>query len=400
MYNGINYRDFDRFFNMGIYSKNGMDTSNKRVTVFDTTLRDGEQSPGTKFSFKEKLKIASALEDMGVDIIEAGFPAVSNDEFHSVREINSVTSRSTVCGLSRCNDNDIYSVINTGLNYIHIFIATSDIHLRNKLKITREEAIEKIKKSIENAKKAGLYVEFSAEDATRTDMDFLIKVFKEAKASGANKINIPDTVGVMNPISMMNLISNIKENIKIPISVHCHNDFGLATANSIFGVLGGASQVQVTVNGIGERAGNASFEEVVTSLSAFMNKKTSIDFSKIYKTSKMVSEYSGMEIQKNKAITGENAFSHEAGIHVNGIINYPATYEAINPELVGRQRNIVIGKHSGKSSIQWVLNKNNMKCSDEEIKFILDEIKSDNSKRVLGEKDIINMANTIKIKGD
>ncbi len=385
---------------MGTYSKNGMDTSDKRITVFDTTLRDGEQSPGTKFSFREKLKIASALEDTGVDIIEAGFPAVSNDEFHSVREINSVASKSTICGLSRCNDDDIDSVINAGLNYIHIFIATSDIHLKNKLKITREQAIEKVKESIEKATRAGLYVEFSAEDATRTDMDFLIKMFEEAERSGAAKINIPDTVGVMNPISMTNLVSDIKKNIKIPISVHCHNDFGLATANSIFGVLGGASQVQVTVNGIGERAGNASFEEVVTSLYAFMNKKTNIDFSKIYKISQMVSEYSGMEIQKNKAITGENAFSHEAGIHVNGVINYPATYEAIDPELVGRQRNIVVGKHSGKSSINWILNKNGIKCSEEEVKFILDEIKSDNSKRVLNEKDIINMANTIKVKGE
>ncbi|WMT54405.1 MULTISPECIES: homocitrate synthase family protein [unclassified Acidiplasma] len=397
----IDSMDSNAIFNIGMYSREGFSSTGRKITVFDTTLRDGEQSPGIKFSPEEKHKIAYMLEDMGVDIIEAGFPAVSSEEFSIIKSVNSTATRAKICALARCNDGDIYSAINSGVNYIHIFIATSDIHLKNKLKISREEALKKIEHSINIAKDAGLYVEFSAEDATRTDMDFLIRAFKTAEVSGANKVNIPDTVGIMNPISMRNIVSRIKQNIDIPVSVHCHNDFGLATANTIFGVEGGASQVQVTVNGIGERAGNASLEEVVTGLAAFMNAKTNIDFSKIYNISQAVSRFSGMEIQKNKAIVGENAFSHEAGIHVNGIINSPATYEAINPEFVGRQRTIVIGKHSGRSSIEWILNKNGIKCSEDEVKYILEEIKSYNGKEAFDEDRVINLArNIIKIRGD
>ncbi len=365
-------RDYGDFFNMGEYSRLGINTEKRRIKIFDTTLRDGEQSPGVYFNENTKTNIALKLYDLGVDMIEAGFPAVSDEEFETIKGLNNIIDN--VCSLSRCNINDINKVIDSNSNTIHLFIATSDIHMEYKLKMTREEVSKRIIDSIDYAKDHGLKVIFSPEDATRTDINFLREII-----SGINNkvetINIPDTIGIMNPISMYYFIKKIREFTKNNISVHCHNDFGLATANTLSGLIAGADEVQVTVNGIGERSGNAALEEVVSSVYGFLNSYTGIKMEKLYEISKYISSESNITPQKNKAIIGENAFAHEAGIHVQGIINNSRTYEAINPELFNIKRKIVIGKHSGKAAIKYILENNGINKTDDEINDILNKIK-------------------------
>ncbi len=364
--------DYGDFFNMGEYSRLGINTEKRRIKIFDTTLRDGEQSPGVYFNKNTKTNIALKLYDLGVDMIEAGFPAVSDEEFETIKGLNNIIDN--VCSLSRCNINDINKVIDSNSNTIHLFIATSDIHMEYKLKMTREEVSKRIIDSIDYAKDHGLKVIFSPEDATRTDINFLREII-----SGINNkvetINIPDTIGIMNPISMYYFIKKIREFTKNNISVHCHNDFGLATANTLSGLIAGADEVQVTVNGIGERSGNAALEEVVSSVYGFLNSYTGIKMEKLYEISKYISSESNITPQKNKAIIGENAFAHEAGIHVQGIINNSRTYEAINPELFNIKRKIVIGKHSGKAAIKYILENNGINKTDDEINDILNKIK-------------------------
>lgn len=368
-------RDYSDFFNMGEYSRLGISTENRRIKIFDTTLRDGEQSPGVSFDKKTKTEIALKLYDLGVDTIEAGFPAVSDEEFDTIKSINKIIDN--VCSLSRCNKNDINKVIDSDSNTIHLFIATSEMHMKYKLNMNMEEVNKRIIESIDYAKEHGLKIIFSPEDATRTDINFLKKIISEI-SNKVETINIPDTIGIMNPISMYNFIKKIKEFTKNNISVHCHNDFGLATANTLSGLIAGADEAQVTINGIGERSGNAALEEVASSVYGFLNSYTNIKMEKLYEISKYVSSKSNIMPQKNKAIIGENAFTHEAGIHVQGIINNPKTYEAINPELFNIKRKIVIGKHSGRYAIKYILEKKGIKATDDEINNILIKIKNNN----------------------
>ncbi len=327
-------------------------TAGRTVRIFDTTLRDGEQTPGVALAPLDKLHIARVLDELGVDSIEAGFPANSPGEFEAVRAIAEAGLKAKICSLNRCHQADIDTSIKADVDEIHLFIATSDIHLRHKLKMTREQVLEKAVWAIDYAKAHGFTVEFSSEDATRTELAFLKLVHLKVEEAKADRIDVPDTVGSITPSAMGHLISELKQVTRVPIAVHCHNDFGLATANSLAAVEAGAAQVHVTINGIGERAGNASLEEVVMGLAAFYGIKTNVNSRKLTYASKLVSRLTGVTVQPNKAIVGDNAFAHESGIHVHGILGSPTTYEPIAPDLVGGDRRIVVGKHTGVHSVE------------------------------------------------
>ncbi|GGM73299.1 trans-homoaconitate synthase [Thermogymnomonas acidicola] len=347
-----------------------------RVVVFDTTLRDGEQTPGVAFGARDKVEIASALEEAGVDIIEAGFPAVSEEEMDAVAQVASTVSRSEVAALARCNTGDIERAINSGASLVHVFIATSDTHMHYKLRMNRDQVISRIRDSVERCSSSGIGTMFSPEDATRSDREFLFRAIATAVEAGARWINIPDTVGVMFPSSMFEMVREVHSAFSTDLSVHCHNDFGLATANTLFGIAAGARQMQVTVNGIGERAGNASLEECVLGAEAFLGCRTGIRKDRLYDLSRLVAEKSGVPVQPNRAIVGQNSFSHEAGIHVHGVINEPSTYEAFDPAIVGRRREVVFGKHSGINAVIWAFRNRGMEIDEEEARAVLRSIKA------------------------
>ena len=346
-----------------------------QVTIFDTTLRDGEQTPGVALSCEDKLRIAELLSDLGVDVIEAGFPIISTGERQAVKRIAAAGLKPRICGLARCRQEDIDAAIDCGLDYVHTFIATSEIHMKNKLKMTPDQVKAKAVESIEYAKSHGLTVEFSCEDATRTQLDFLKEMHQAVQGAKVDKINLPDTVGTMSPQAMEYLIREVMPITKVPLSIHCHDDFGLAVANSLVAVHSGARQVHVCVNGLGERAGNASLEEVVLGLLAFFGARTNIDTRKIGFISKTVSRVTGVPIPDNKAIVGNNAFAHESGIHVHGVLKDPSTYEAMSPELVGMQRSIVMGKHTGAHSVREKLSEYGVEVGEEQLTRVVDEIK-------------------------
>lgn len=344
------------------------------VVVFDTTLRDGEQSPGATLNVEEKLEIARQLSRLGVDICEAGFPIASPGDFEAVRriaeEVGPLTDGRksgqpmTIAGLARANREDIqraYDAVKVAPRHrIHTFLATSDIHLQHKLKMDREECVEQVITAVSFARSLCNDVEFSPEDAGRSDPDFLVQVLGEAIKAGATTLNIPDTVGYTTPEEFGWLINYLRENTpgadKVVWSVHCHDDLGLATANTLAGVQNGARQVEVTINGIGERAGNTSLEEVVMAIQTRpqnFSVQTNIDTTQITKTSRMVSAYTGMVVQPNKAIVGANAFAHEAGIHQDGMLKNQQTYEIMRPETVGLNASkLVLGKHSGRHAFR------------------------------------------------
>ncbi len=334
------------------------------VHIFDTTLRDGEQAPGCSMTAEEKLRVAFQLEKLGVDIIEAGFPISSEEDFLSVKTIAENIKNCQIAGLCRANFKDIdrgwEAVKHSEQPRIHTFIATSDIHLKHKLKKSRDAVLEMISAAVKHAKNYTDNVEFSCEDATRTDIDYLCKAVDIAVKSGATTINIPDTVGYTVPEEFAEIISTLIKNVPglddVILSVHCHNDLGLAVANSHAAVLAGARQVECTINGLGERAGNASLEEIVMGLKVRNDKqpfKTGINTEQIYHTSKLVSQVTGVNVQPNKAIVGANAFAHEAGIHQDGVLKHRITYEIMSPEEVGIPSNkIVLGKHSGRHAFR------------------------------------------------
>ena len=336
---------------------------NRQIKIFDTTLRDGEQSPGYSMNKKEKLRLARQLERLGVDVIEAGFPIASDGDFETVKAIAETVTESTVAGLCRTTDADIEraakAVEKAKKPRIHTFIATSDIHMKYKLCKTREEVIESAIYAVVKASSYCDDVEFSAEDASRSDPQFLYEVFEAAISAGATTINVPDTVGYALPWEFGELIKGIKENVpnidQAVLSVHCHNDLGLAVANSLFAVQNGAEQVECTINGIGERAGNASLEEIVMAIETRknnMNYTTGVNTKEIFPASQMLAQITGKGVQPNKAIVGENAFAHEAGIHQHGVLKNPLCYEIMTPESVGLTCNkIVIGKHSGRFAL-------------------------------------------------
>ena len=369
------------------------------VRIFDTTLRDGEQTPGVSLSPEKKLNIAKKLDELGVDAIETGFPVISNGERESVKMITSANLNAELCGLTRTNKKDIDAAIDCGLNYIHTFIATSDIHLEYKLKMTREQALEKAIEAVEYGKSHGLQVEFSAEDATRTDREFLKHVFGEVAKAGADRIDIPDTVGYSTPQYIGEITKDAIDATNLPVSVHCHNDFGLAVANAISGIQSGAKCAHVTINGIGERAGNASLEEFVMALNSLQFEQkweTNINTKLLYDTSRYVSKLVGISVQPNKAIVGENAFGHESGIHTHGVLNNPLTYEPISPEIVGRTRWLQVGKHAGIHGMNAMLKEYGIEPNDDQTKQILDKIKNigDQGKQVT-EVELLSIANEV-----
>ena len=349
-----------------------------KIRIFDTTLRDGEQTPGVALTPDQKLAIAQKLDELGVDAIEAGFPIISEGEMAAIKSITRAGLKAEICGLARTEKKDIDAAVEAGLKYIHTFIATSDIHLKYKLKITREQALEKAVDAVQYAKSLGLQVEFSAEDATRTDREFLKKVFKAVTEAGADRLDIPDTVGYSTPQYIAEITRDTIEATHLPVSVHCHNDFGLAVANAISAIQAGAQCAHVTINGIGERAGNASLEELVMGLQCLQFDKkyeTNINTKLLYETSRFISKTVGVQVQPNKAIVGDNAFGHESGIHTHGVLSNPLTYEPISPELVGRTRWFQVGKHAGAHGVAAMLEEYGIQPSKEQTHEILERIK-------------------------
>jgi len=336
----------------------------ERVKIFDTTLRDGEQTPGVNLNIHEKLEIAKQLERLGVDVIEAGFAIASPGDFEAVKAVAENLKNCTVASLCRAVDKDIdraWEAVKGAQNpRIHTFIATSDIHLKYKLKMTEEEVLERAVAMVKYAKKYCSDVEFSAEDASRTRPEFLFKVVEAVITAGATVVNIPDTVGYASPAEFGALIKSIMDNVKnidkADISVHCHNDLGLAVANSLAAVANGATQVECTINGLGERAGNAAVEEIIMGFNTrrdFYNVTHNIDSTQIYRTSKLVSSLTGISVQPNKAIVGANAFAHESGIYQHGVLSEKSTYEIMTPESIGLAQNrMVLGKLSGRHAFE------------------------------------------------
>src|ERR1700722_10109040 len=340
-----------------------MTADRARITIFDTTLRDGEQSPGCSMNQQEKLRLAHQLDRLGVDVIEAGFPIASDGDFESVKAIASVVRRPIIAGLARACQPDIEraweALKGAARPRIHVFLATSDIHLKYKLRITRDQCVEQAREAIRFAKSLCDDVEFSPEDATRTDTDFLCRVLDAVIEAGATTLNIPDTVGYTVPSEFGDLITTIRRRVRgienVTISAHCHNDLGMAVANTMAAVAAGARQVECTINGIGERAGNASLEEIVMAMRVRHDRypyETGIAGEHLFPASQMLSEITGVPVQPNKAITGRHAFAHEAGIHQDGVLKNPLTYEIMTPQSVGvPDSKLVLGKHSGRHAL-------------------------------------------------
>ena len=371
----------------------------RNVLIFDTTLRDGEQAPGNTMTPEEKLRLARQLDALGVDIIEAGFPAASDGDFRSVREIAAEIRRPVIAALARCHDRDIdlagEALQGAARSRIHVFLSTSDIHLEHKLKMTRAEAVERARAAIRRARRFTDDIEFSAEDASRTDFDFLVEVVTMAVAEGATTINLPDTVGYALPDEYAGMFRKVMAAVpgseRVTWSAHCHDDLGLATSNTLSAIHAGARQAEVTINGIGERAGNTSLEEVVMALHTranYLKTVTDIKTEFIHPTSRLVSMITGLLVQPNKAIVGANAFAHEAGIHQDGILKHPMTYEIMKPETIGLSTHkLVLGKHSGRHALRSHLKDLGYDLSDEELSLVFTQFKqlSDKKKHVVDE---------------
>lgn len=376
-----------------------------RVYIFDTTLRDGDQTPGVNLKLEQKIEIAKELEKMKVDIIEAGFAASSPGEFESVKTIASIIKNSIVATLCRTVKKDIdlgwEAIKNSPNPRIHVFISTSDIHLQTMMKKTRDEVLEITQEMVKYAKKYCSDVEFSAQDATRSDWQYLIKVLQTAVKSGATTINIPDTVGYTIPEEYSLLIKTILEKVEgnYIISTHCHDDLGLAVANSLAAVKAGARQVEGCINGIGERAGNTALEEVIMAIKVrkdFFNLYTNIDTTRIYHISQLVSKYSGIPIQPNKAIVGLNAFRHQSGVHQHGIVSNRMNYEIINPEDIGLSKGgiIVLNKNSGRHGLKAKLNELGFNLSEEQINTVFQEFKKlADIKGEINDQELISIVN-------
>ena len=360
----------------------------KRIIIFDTTLRDGEQSPGASLDINAKLEIARQLSRLGVDVIEAGFPIASKGDFNAVHKVASLVKGSSVCGLARALKPDIEAcakaVKPAKRPRIHVFLATSKIHMQYKLKKAESEILKQAVWAVKYARKFCDDVEFSSEDASRSDRDFLCKVIEEVIKAGAKTVNIPDTVGYAMPLEFGDLISVIKARVpninKAVISVHCHNDLGLAVSNSLSAAQNGAGQIECTINGIGERAGNASLEEIVMALDTrkdIFGITASINKKEIYKTSRLVSKLTGIVVQPNKAIVGRNAFSHESGIHQDGMLKKSSTYEIIKPQDVGfGGTKLVLGKHSGRHAFNERLKKLGFELDDRKFRALQSRYKN------------------------
>jgi len=378
-------------------AKKGMNLP-RQVRIFDTTLRDGEQTPGVSLTIEEKITIAHQLDKLGVDVIEAGFPISSKGEKESVKRIAAQELQAEVCGLARVLPQDIDAAIDCDVDMVHTFVSTSDIQREHTIRKSREEVVELTIAAVERIKEHGIKCLFSAMDATRTDLEYLSTVFKAAEEAGADIINIPDTVGVAIPPVMRHITGEVFKQVSIPIDVHCHNDFGLAVANSLAAVEAGAREVQVTVNGIGERAGNASLEQTVMALKAIYNVNTNIRTEYLYETSKLIERLTGVKMPPNMPVVGENAFSHESGIHTHGVLQKAETFEpgVMTPEMVGHRRRIVSGKHAGMHGIQAQLEQLGVKASKEQVYEITKRVKElgDKGKRVT-DVDLLAIAEAV-----
>lgn len=360
-----------------------------QVRIFDTTLRDGEQTPGVSLIKEDKLEVAKQLSELGVDIIEAGFPAASQGDFEAVQKVAEEVTGTTVAGLARSNKKDVdacrEALKSAERSRIHIFIATSDVHLQYKLKKSRQEVLESAVEAIKYAGDSFDEIQFSPEDggSGRTDFDFLTEIVTAAIDAGADVVNIPDTVGYQTPELFYQLISDLRQQVpnidKAQISVHCHDDLGMAVANTLAGISAGAEQVETTINGIGERAGNAAMEEVVMALKTradYYKKTNNINTTKIYRTSRMISKLTGVKLQPNKSVVGDNAFAHESGIHQHGVLEEKTTYEIMTPESIGlKNNNLVLGKHSGRHAFEAKLEELGFQVSEEQLKSLFQEFK-------------------------
>lgn len=382
---------------------------NNKIIIFDTTLRDGEQSPKCSMTIEEKVKIAKKLEELGVDIIEAGFAASSSKDFEAIQEISKNVNKPIITALARLTENDIDKAAES-LKYakkkrIHIFIATSDIHIKDKLRITREEVINKTKEMVRYAKSKCEDIEFSLEDATRTNLEFMTQVIATAINSGATTINLADTVGFITPEEFKNVIEYLKVTVpnidNIALGCHCHNDLNLATSNSLAAIESGVTQVECCVNGIGERAGNTALEQIVMALHVrkdHYKKETNIDISKLLETSKLVADIVNEKLERTKPVVGENVNIHSSGIHQDGILKNKDTYEIINFEELGRNNEkIKIDIHSGKAAIKYILNKHNI-YPKEDIRDFVTYIKEYlKSNKDISEEEICDMYKNLKI---
>jgi len=370
----------------------------KKIAVFDTTLRDGEQTPGVALTVDEKIEIAKALDELGVDIIEAGFPISSEGDFKAVKKIAGLGLDSTVCGLARALTPDLDACINADVGLVHTFISTSPQHLKYQIKKSEDEVYDMAVNAVQYVRDHGFRCLFSPMDASRSDINYLKKVCMGVQEAGAEIINIPDTVGQMYPSRMKALIEELRKDIKVRIDVHCHNDFGMAVANTLASVEGGADQVQVAVNSLGERAGNADLEQVVMGIKILYGYDTNIKTERIYGTSKLVERLTGIRLMPNFPIVGDNAFAHESGIHTHGVLEKAETFEptGLTPEMVGARRRLVLGKHVGVHGVEAKLKDLGFKVSKEQLNEITKKVKDlgDLGKRVV-EDDLIAIASDI-----
>jgi 2-isopropylmalate synthase len=367
-----------------------------RIRILDTTLRDGEQTPGVTLTAEDKMEIARQLNKLGVDVIEAGFPSSSEGEKKVVRDIAHDGLTSEICALSRATKGDIDAALFCDVDLIHVFIPTSPVQMKYAVNLTEEQVLASAIESIEYVKKHGVKCEFSPMDATRSELPFLKKVCEAAQDAGMDTLNIPDTVGIMIPRTTATLVENLKTVVTSPISIHCHDDFGLAVANSLAAVESGATQVHVAVNGLGERAGNTSLEEIVAALHLIYKYETGINTRLLYSTSRMVASLTGIFVQANKAIVGENAFAHESGIHTRGITEHPLTFEPISPELVGRTRKLVAGKLAGTRGIKAELEEIGIHPSDEQLREIVQRVKELGDKgKMVTDADLIALTSAV-----
>jgi len=344
------------------------------IEICDVTLRDGEQMPGVVFRPDEKLDIAMRLDEIGVEVIEAGFPVVSKAEKSAVREICNLDLDAKISALSRSVKADVDAALDCGVDMISVFIATSELHLKYKLHMSCPEAIRCALDTVEYAKDHGLIVRFSAEDATRTDFETLKKLYKKAEEYHADYISVADTVGIMNPRTTYYMISEIKKVVKIPICMHCHDDLGMALANTLAGAEAGAKQLHTTVNGIGERSGNTPLEEMLVTLKLHYG-VDAYDLTRLKDLSKLVESYSGVSVARNKAVVGVNAFAHESGIHVAAVLEEPRTYELYSPEIVGAARHIIIGKHTGAKALKYITERMGYHLKEREVCELAEKVK-------------------------
>jgi isopropylmalate/citramalate/homocitrate synthase-like protein len=378
----------------------------KKVQIFDTTLRDGEQTPGLAFTIDEKVEIARKLNELGVGKIEAGFAITSQGEAEAIKRIMGLGLSSTIVALARPLKEDLDKALWCDVPYVHIFISTSDLHIESMMKTTRDEVIRQSVEGIEYAKAHGVRVEYSPQDATRTDMGYLKQVCRAAEDAGAEVLNIPDTVGVMTPRMTFEFFKELKASTRVPLSAHAHDDLGQATANTLAAIEAGAEQCHVTVNGLGERAGNASLEQVTVSLAAQYGIETGIRYEKLAEISDLVQRISGIYLPPSTPIVGDNAFAHESGIHVHGVLTNSGNYEILSPEFVGKRRRIVAGKHAGRHGIENMIEEMGLRPSREQLKIIAEEVKNlgDSGKSVTDTdlyaitKNIMNIQSNDRVK--